>query len=108
MAEEGRKPAEAAPLLLGITKASLETESFIAAASFQDTTRVLTDAATLARRDNLRGFKENVIMGHVIPAGTGFSMYRNIKLVPLAEPISAEELLGDQLATVPGTSYFEA
>ncbi|MDD2240356.1 MAG: DNA-directed RNA polymerase subunit beta' [Kiritimatiellae bacterium] len=108
VAEEGRKPAEAAPLLLGITKASLETESFIAAASFQDTTRVLTDAATLARRDNLRGFKENVIMGHVIPAGTGFSMYRNIKLVPLAEPISAEELLGDQLATVPGTSYFEA
>lgn len=107
VAEEGRKPAEAAPLLLGITKASLETESFIAAASFQDTTRVLTDAATLARRDNLRGFKENVIMGHVIPAGTGFSMYRNIKLVPLAEPISAEELLGDQLATVPGTIYSE-
>ncbi len=107
VAEEGRKPAEAAPLLLGITKASLETESFIAAASFQDTTRVLTDAATLARQDNLRGFKENVIMGHVIPAGTGFSMYRNIKLVPLVEPISAEELLGDQLATVPGTVYSE-
>ena len=97
VAEEGRKPAEASPLLLGITKASLETESFISAASFQDTTRVLTDAATLARIDNLHGFKENVIMGHVIPAGTGFSMYRNIKLVPLAEPISAEELIGDQL-----------
>ncbi|MDD4117158.1 MAG: DNA-directed RNA polymerase subunit beta' [Kiritimatiellae bacterium] len=107
VAEEGRKPAEASPLLLGITKASLETESFISAASFQDTTRVLTDAATLARQDNLHGFKENVIMGHVIPAGTGFSMYRNIKLVPLAEPISAEELLGDQLATVPGTEYSE-
>ena len=100
VAEEGRKPAEASPLLLGITKASLETESFISAASFQDTTRVLTDAATLARIDNLHGFKENVIMGHVIPAGTGFSMYRNIKLVPLAEPIAAEELLGDQLPTV--------
>ena len=99
VAEEGRKPAEATPLLLGITKASLETESFISAASFQDTTRVLTDAATLARVDNLHGFKENVIMGHVIPAGTGFSMYRNIKLVPLAEPIAAEELLGDQLPT---------
>ena len=97
VAEEGRKPAEASPLLLGITKASLETESFISAASFQDTTRVLTDAATLARIDNLHGFKENVIMGHVIPAGTGFSMYRNVKLVPLAEPISAEELIGDQL-----------
>jgi len=100
VAEEGRKPAEATPLLLGITKASLETESFISAASFQDTTRVLTDAATLARVDNLHGFKENVIMGHVIPAGTGFSMYRNIKLVPLVEPIEAEELLGDQLPTV--------
>jgi DNA-directed RNA polymerase subunit beta' len=107
VAEEGRKPAEASPLLLGITKASLEPESFISAASFQATTRVLTDAATLARQDNLHGFKENVIMGHVIPAGTGFSMYRNIKLVPLAEPISAEELLGDQLATVPGTEYSE-
>ncbi len=100
VAEEGRKPAEATPLLLGITKASLETESFISAASFQDTTRVLTDAATVARVDNLHGFKENVIMGHVIPAGTGFSMYRNIKLVPLAEPIAAEELLGDQLPTM--------
>ena len=104
VAEEGRKPAEATPLLLGITKASLETESFISAASFQDTTRVLTDAATLARVDNLHGFKENVIMGHVIPAGTGFSMYRNIKLVPLAEPIAAEELLGDQLPTTPAAA----
>ena len=98
-AEEGRKPAEASPMLLGITKSSLETDSFISAASFQDTTRVLTDAATLAREDHLHGFKENVIMGHVIPAGTGFSMYRNAKLVPLAEPIAAEELIGDQ---VPG------
>ena len=80
-------------MLLGITKASLETESFISAASFQDTTRVLTDAATLGRVDYLRGFKENVIMGHLIPGGTGFPMYRNIKLVPLAEPMPAEELL---------------
>jgi len=94
---EGKRPAEASPVLLGITKASLETESFISAASFQDTTRVLTDAATLGRVDYLRGFKENVIMGHVIPAGTGFGMYRNIKLVPLGEPISAEEWLGDKL-----------
>ncbi len=92
---EGKRPAEASPVLLGITKAALETESFISAASFQDTTRVLTDAATLGRIDHLRGFKENVIMGHLIPAGTGFKMYRNIKLVPLAEPITAEELLGD-------------
>ena len=101
MLEEGRRPAEAEPVLMGITKASLETESFISAASFQDTTRVLTDAATLAREDGLRGFKENVIMGHMIPAGTGFSMYHNAKLVPQCEPIAAEELLGDKLATEP-------
>jgi DNA-directed RNA polymerase subunit beta' len=98
---EGKRPAQASPVLLGITKASLETESFISAASFQDTTRVLTDAATLGRVDYLRGFKENVIMGHLIPAGTGFGLYRNIKLVPLAEPISAEELLGDRLGEQP-------
>ena len=72
VAEAGGKPAEAQPVLLGITKASLETESFISAASFQDTTRVLTEAATLGRVDHLRGFKENVIMGHLIPAGTGY------------------------------------
>jgi DNA-directed RNA polymerase subunit beta' len=89
---EGKRPAEAMPALLGITKASLETESFISAASFQDTTRVLTDAATLGRVDRLRGFKENVIMGHVIPGGTGFAMHRNLKLVSLAEPIPEEEL----------------
>jgi len=92
---EGKRPAEASPVLLGITKASLETESFISAASFQDTTRVLTEAAALGRVDHLRGFKENVIMGHLIPAGSGFGMYRNIRLVPLAEPISVEEMLGD-------------
>jgi DNA-directed RNA polymerase subunit beta' len=89
---EGKRPAEASPALLGITKAALETESFISAASFQDTTRVLTEAATLGRIDTLYGFKENVIMGHLIPGGTGFPMFRNIKLVPLAEPIPEEEL----------------
>ncbi len=89
---EGKRPAEAQPALLGITKASLETDSFISAASFQDTTRVLTDAATLGRVDDLNGFKENVIMGHLIPGGTGFPMHRNIKLVPLAEPLPEEEL----------------
>ncbi len=76
--EQGGKPAEAEPVLLGITKASLETESFISAASFQDTTRVLTDASTLGKSDWLRGFKENVIMGHLIPAGTGFHTHRHI------------------------------
>ena len=89
---EGRRPAEATPALLGITKASLETDSFISAASFQDTTRVLTDAATLGRIDVLNGFKENVIMGHVIPGGTGFPMYRNIRLVPLVDPLPEDEL----------------
>ncbi|HEX5790476.1 MAG TPA: DNA-directed RNA polymerase subunit beta', partial [Luteolibacter sp.] len=72
----GGKPAEGEPVLLGITKASLETDSFISAASFQDTTRVLTEAATLGKIDFLTGFKENVIMGHLIPAGTGFPSHR--------------------------------
>jgi len=81
----GGKPAEAQPVLLGITKASLETESFLSAASFQDTTRVLTEAATRARVDYLRGFKENVIMGHIIPAGTGFDHHRKVQLKPLVE-----------------------
>src|SRR5438046_2879486 len=81
----GGKPAEASPVLLGITKASLETESFLSAASFQDTTRVLTEAATRAKVDYLRGFKENVIMGHIIPAGTGFDHHRKAKLKPLVE-----------------------
>src|SRR5204862_6786175 len=81
----GGKPAEAQPVLLGITKASLETESFLSAASFQDTTRVLTEAATMSRVDYLRGFKENVIMGHIIPAGTGFNYHRKVKLHPLVE-----------------------
>ena len=66
---QGGQPAAAKPVLLGITKASLETESFISAASFQDTTRVLTEASTLGKTDTLEGFKENVIMGHLIPAG---------------------------------------
>jgi DNA-directed RNA polymerase subunit beta' len=83
--EKGGKPAEAVPVLLGITKASLETDSFISAASFQDTTRVLTEAATLGRIDHLRGFKENVIMGHLIPAGTGFPAHRDIKIVNLGD-----------------------
>ncbi len=87
--EKGGKPAEAVPVLLGITKASLETDSFISAASFQDTTRVLTEAATLGKIDKLRGFKENVIMGHLIPAGTGFPLHRQLKLVEKGEPIGA-------------------
>jgi len=87
----GGKPAEAQPVLLGITKASLETESFLSAASFQDTTRVLTEAATMGKVDYLRGFKENVIMGHIIPAGTGYTTHRHVELKPLVEPIPLEE-----------------
>jgi len=87
--EQGGKPAEGEPVLLGITKASLETESFISAASFQDTTRVLTEASTLGRIDYLRGFKENVIMGHLIPAGTGFQTVRNTRVEEL---VNAEEI----------------
>lgn len=77
--KEGGKAAQAAPLLLGITKASLSTDSFISAASFQDTTRVLTDAAFAGKTDTLRGFKENVIMGHIIPGGTGFEYHKKVK-----------------------------
>jgi DNA-directed RNA polymerase subunit beta' len=83
--KKGGKPAEAAPVLLGITKASLETDSFLSAASFQDTTRVLTEAATRSKVDSLRGFKENVIMGHIIPAGTGFDRHRRAQLKLLVE-----------------------
>ncbi|MGN0865216.1 MAG: DNA-directed RNA polymerase subunit beta' [Akkermansia sp.] len=81
VAQNGR-PADSEPILLGITKASLKTDSFISAASFQDTTRVLTEASTLGKVDMLEGFKENVILGHLIPAGTGFDKYRNIVVEP--------------------------
>lgn len=74
-------PATARPILLGITKASLETDSFLSAASFQETTRVLTDAAIKGKRDELLGLKENVIIGKLIPAGTGMNRYRNVNLV---------------------------
>ncbi len=85
--EMGGRPAEGQPVLLGITKASLQTDSFLSEASFQDTTQVLTEAATTGRVDALRGFKENVIMGHLIPAGTGFPTYRKVKLKPLIKSI---------------------
>ncbi|HOP62294.1 MAG TPA: DNA-directed RNA polymerase subunit beta' [Spirochaetota bacterium] len=77
---EGGKPATAIPVLMGITKAALNTESFISAASFQETTRVLTDAAIKGKVDHLRGLKENVIIGHLIPAGTGVRIYNNIDI----------------------------
>ena len=87
--EEGGRPALARPLLLGITKASLATDSFLSAASFQETTRVLTDAAIKGKQDQLLGLKENVIIGKLIPAGTGMSRYRNVKVHAPGEPEEA-------------------
>ena len=78
---EGGEPATFTPILMGITKAALSTESFISAASFQETTRVLTEAAINGKRDNLLGLKENVIIGHLIPAGTGLDGYRQIEII---------------------------
>ncbi|MBW6462706.1 MAG: DNA-directed RNA polymerase subunit beta' [Firmicutes bacterium] len=90
--DEGGQPALARPLLLGITKTSLATESFLSAASFQETTRVLTEASIKGRQDQLLGLKENVIIGKLIPAGTGMARYRNINVHPVGfEPEAAEE-----------------
>ena len=93
---DGQRPATGRPLLLGITKASLSTESFISAASFQETTRVLTEASISGKVDHLRGLKENVTMGRLIPAGTGFDFYRKVKIEPdeppPPPPLSFEEL----------------
>ena len=79
---QGKIPATCRPVILGITKASLETESFLSAASFQETTRVLTDAAIKGKRDELLGLKENVIIGKLVPAGTGMQRYRQIQISP--------------------------
>lgn len=99
---EGGIPATARPVLLGITKASLETDSFLSAASFQETTRVLTDAAIKGKRDELLGLKENVIIGKLIPAGTGMNRYRNVKLVhPQAETKVAEVSLEEEVLAEP-------
>ena len=98
----GGEPSKCEPLLLGITKASLSTESFISAASFQETTRVLTEAAINGKRDRLSGLKENIIMGRLIPAGTGFKPYSDMEIVvegqeelerKIAEAKAAEEAL---------------
>jgi DNA-directed RNA polymerase subunit beta' len=93
---QGGRPAQGRPLLLGITKASLSTDSFISAASFQETTRVLTEASISGKVDHLRGLKENVTMGRLIPAGTGFDFYRSVRIPadepPPPPPPSPEEL----------------
>ena len=94
------KPATSKPLLLGITRASLNTDSFISAASFQETTRVLTDAAVEAKTDELLGLKENVIIGRLIPAGTGRADYREVNVTSKNEiEISPEPVLDEEPAT---------
>jgi DNA-directed RNA polymerase subunit beta' len=91
--EAGGRTATGKPMLLGITKASLSTDSFISAASFQETTRVLTEAAINGKVDYLRGLKENVIMGRLIPAGTGMEYYRHMKIA--GEDVVEEEMITD-------------
>ena len=85
------KPAQATPLLLGITKVSLTTDSFISSASFQETTRVLTEAASSGKIDFLCGLKENVIVGHLIPAGTGLEKYRKVEMVKYADDSAVDQ-----------------
>ena len=90
---KGKRPkmATAKTLLLGITKASLQSESFVSAASFQETTKVLTEAAIAGKEDTLVGLKENVILGHLIPAGTAFKPYLDMTLAHIGEPVEEEE-----------------
>jgi DNA-directed RNA polymerase subunit beta' len=94
---QGKRPAEYQYMLLGITKASLSTDSFISAASFQETTRVLTEAAIMGKRDELRGLKENVIVGRLIPAGTGLAYHRTRRAQAVGDDAAAADrvLFGD-------------
>jgi DNA-directed RNA polymerase subunit beta' len=98
--EAGQRPAQGKAVLLGITKASLSTDSFISAASFQETTRVLTEAAINGKVDYLRGLKENVIMGRLVPAGTGMEYYRQVKIA--GEDVVEEPAAEVALDTIPG------
>jgi DNA-directed RNA polymerase subunit beta' len=95
----GKKPATGKPVLLGITKASLDTDSFLSAASFQETTRILTDAAIKGKVDTLHGLKENVIIGKLIPAGTGVRAYKNVEYELASQLVDEEPLdkLEDEL-----------
>jgi len=98
--ESGGRPAKGRAVLLGITKASLSTDSFISAASFQETTRVLTEAAINGKVDYLRGLKENVIMGRLVPAGTGMEYYRRVKIA--GEDVVEEPVVEPSLESIPG------
>lgn len=95
-----KAPAQYDHILLGITKASLSTDSFISAASFQETTRVLTEAAIMGKRDNLRGLKENVIVGRLIPAGTGLAYHRIRQQNLAADLIDTSMLTADESEVV--------
>jgi DNA-directed RNA polymerase subunit beta' len=103
--EQDGRPASGKPVLLGITKASLSTDSFISAASFQETTRVLTDAAINGKVDYLRGLKENVIMGRLIPAGTGMDFYRHVKIA--GEDVVEEEVVPEVDAALEGIPGYD-
>ena len=97
LVEEDKAPAEGRPELMGITKASLATDSWLSAASFQETTRVLTEAALQSRSDFMRGLKENVIIGKLIPSGTGSDYYQSIEpMLPDANVVSALGLFGEE------------
>jgi DNA-directed RNA polymerase subunit beta' len=102
---EGGTPASARPVLMGITKASLATESWLSAASFQETTRVLTDAAIHAKSDPLLGLKENVIIGKLIPAGTGLPRYRNVRIEPTEEAKASMYSMGGYEGEFDGGDY---
>ena len=108
---EGKNPATFDYMLLGITKASLSTDSFISAASFQETTRVLTEAAIMGKRDDLRGLKENVIVGRLIPAGTGLAYHNTrrkqrlgIDVAEGRELLGGDEVASGELLDTPGVS----
>ncbi|MFW6089628.1 MAG: DNA-directed RNA polymerase subunit beta', partial [Gemmatimonadota bacterium] len=108
--ESGKKPPRSEPVLLGITKASLTTESFISAASFQETTRVLTDAAVHGARDDLKGLKENIIIGHLVPAGTGIHRFQDIEFLvgePLQEQLDSMRRVEPEPAVPAGGLFAE-
>ena len=98
--KDGKLPARYEPVLLGITKASLATESFISAASFQETTRVLTEAAVSGKSDELRGLKENVIVGRLIPAGTGLAHHEHIRREKLRRLAQKRRTIGEARRTI--------
>ena len=100
MKKRKEAPSTAEPLLLGITKASLTTQSFISAASFQETTRVLTDASIRGAKDDLLGLKENIIIGHLIPAGTGMYRYQDVELEGMEMPAAELTPLPEPLPNV--------